>query len=59
MSDEAQLGGSTDLAEWLCVFVVVGVRFVRRTDRCRARRDVDACEDEWASRCPQVQFVVS
>jgi hypothetical protein len=51
MSDEAQVGGSIvmDVTERLCVFAVVAVRFVRRTDRYRTWCDVDACEDEWAS----------
>jgi len=35
------------------------LRFVRRTDRYRIWCDVDACEDEWASRSPQREFGLS
>jgi hypothetical protein len=61
MSDEAQVGGSIvmDVAEWLCVFAVVGGRFVRGTDRYRAWCDLDAREAEWASRALQREFGVS
>jgi hypothetical protein len=58
MSDEPQFGSSigSEVAEWFCVFPAVGDRFVRGTDRCRAWRDVDPCEDGWASRLLQCGF---
>jgi len=61
MSDEPQVGSSIvlDATEWFCVFAVVGVRFVRGADPYRAWREVDACEDEWASRSLQRELGLS
>jgi hypothetical protein len=45
------------VTEWLCVFSVVGVRFVLGTDRYQTWCGVDTCEDEWATRSLQESLV--
>ena len=47
-----------DVAEWLAVFAVVRVRFVRGTARNRTWREVERRPHDWASRSLQREFEV-
>jgi hypothetical protein len=57
-SDGAEARGSLvlDVAEWLCVFTVVRVRFVRGTARYRTWREVKRRPHDGASRSLQREF---
>src|SRR5713101_9564427 len=54
-SDGAQVGSPLvlDVAKWLRVFAVDGVRFVRGTARYRTWREVERRPHDWASRSLQ------
>ena len=56
--DGAEAGGSLvlDVAEWLRVFTVVRVRFVRGTARYRTWREVERRPLDWASRSLKREF---
>src|SRR5215467_4999962 len=59
-SNGTQAGGSVvlDVAEWLCVFTVVRVRFARGAARNRKWREVERRPLDWASRFLQREFAL-